>query len=44
MNPFLPDNDWYEKYWYSPQPPPRPWRATSVLAGVAALVLAVWLR
>jgi hypothetical protein len=42
MNPFLPDHDWYEKHWYSPEPAKRSWRVTSVLASAAAFVLAVW--
>ena len=44
MNPFGPEHDWYEKYWYSPRPAPKPWRVASVLASAAALMLAMWLR
>jgi hypothetical protein len=44
MHPFLPIQDWYEQYWYSPVPAKRSWRVTSVVASAAALVLAVWLR
>jgi hypothetical protein len=44
MGPFLPDPDWYKKYWYSQKPAKAPWRVASAFASVAALGLAVWFR
>jgi hypothetical protein len=44
MTPFQPDHDWYEKHWYSPEPPTKTWRVASALVSLAAFALAVWLR
>lgn len=43
MYPFQPHYNWYEQYWYSPQPATKRWHVASTLTSVAALVLAVWL-
>ena len=39
MHPLLPSPDWYERYWYSPQPAPS--RASAVLARCFAWTTAV---
>jgi hypothetical protein len=44
MNPFGPRDEWFEEYWYSPEPATVTWRVTSAVASAVALVLAVWLR
>jgi len=43
MDPFKPNRNWYEDYWYSEQAKKSPWRVPAAVASLAGLVLAAWL-
>jgi hypothetical protein len=41
MGPFDVNPEWYEKKWYSPEPPKPVWRAPTAVATLAAVVAVV---
>ncbi len=40
MGPFDVNPNWFERHWYSPDPPKPMWRLPAALATIAAVMLA----
>jgi hypothetical protein len=40
MGPFDVNPDWFDKHWYSPEPPKPMWRMPATLATIAVVMLA----
>jgi hypothetical protein len=43
MDPFKPNPEWYQQYWYSPRATKSSWRVPAALGTLAGIVISLWL-